>query len=172
MFELALFAVFPLLLIVAAVWDGATMTIPNTLNIILAIAFLPFALVAGMGWPAIGWHVLAGVIAFIVGAGLFYARVFGGGDAKLIASVMVWLGPAGALPFVYYMALFGGVLALGILIARRLVRLPPNAPAWLARLMSKQEGVPYAIAISPGALLAVPASSIFLEIAPLLQSFH
>jgi prepilin peptidase CpaA len=172
MLELILFAVFPILLIAAAIWDGATMTIPNTLNIALALAFLPFAFAAGMDWHAIGMHALAGLIAFIVGAGLFYARVFGGGDAKLIASVMVWLGPTGAFSFIYYMALFGGVLALVILIARRVVTAPPSEPVWLARLLSKTEGVPYALAISPGALLALPTSSIFLQILPLIPSFH
>jgi prepilin peptidase CpaA len=56
------------------------------------------------------------------------------------------------------MAIAGGLLA-GLLIMLRRMKIQ-TTKAWLARLLSPEEGAPYAVAIAAGALLAAPASPV------------
>jgi len=149
---------FPLLLLYAAWHDVSTMTIPNWVSIVLAVTFIPAALTAGLALEEIGWHLLFGAGVLIACAALFYLNVFGGGDAKVIAAVSLWTGLAGSGPFVMGMAIAGGALA-GLLIVLRRMKIQ-TTKAWLARLLSPEEGAPYAVAIAAGALLAAPASPV------------
>jgi prepilin peptidase CpaA len=149
---------FPLLLIYAAWHDVSTMTIPNWVSIVLAVTFIPAALTAGLSLEEIGWHLLFGAGVLIACAVLFYLNVFGGGDAKVIAAASLWTGLAGSAPFVMGMAIAGGLLA-GLLIMLRRMKIQ-TTKAWLARLLSPEEGAPYAVAIAAGALLSAPASPV------------
>ena len=56
------------------------------------------------------------------------------------------------------MAIAGGALA-GVLIVMRRMKVTSSKP-WLNRLMSPEEGAPYAVAIAVGALMAAPASPV------------
>jgi prepilin peptidase CpaA len=69
---------------------------------------------------------VTGVVAFVLCAILFAAGIFGGGDTKLLAAIMLWAGPALAPSFLIYTMLAGGVLALAWLTPVR--RLMPAAP--------------------------------------------
>lgn len=149
---------FPLLLIYAAWHDISTMTIPNWVSIVLAAAFIPAAMAAGLSMDQIGWHLLFGAGVLIVCAGLFYLNVFGGGDAKVIAAASLWTGLSATAPFVMGMAIAGGALA-GVLILLRRMKVQSTKP-WAARLLSPEEGAPYAVAIAVGALIAAPASPV------------
>ena len=91
----------------------------------------------------------------------FALRVVGGGDAKLIAAVCLWLGTSAWLPFVLWTALFGGALSLALIFARREVA--PHlvgAPGWVDALMEGKGDIPYGIAICAGALMAYPSSAL------------
>jgi len=149
---------FPLLLIYAAWHDVSTMTIPNWVSIALAAAFLPAAMAAGLTLEEIGWHLVFGAAVLIACAVLFYLNVFGGGDAKVIAAASLWTGLAGSAPFVTGMAIAGGALAAVLIVLRRMKI--QTTKAWAARLLSSEEGAPYAVAIAVGALLAAPASPV------------
>jgi prepilin peptidase CpaA len=149
---------FPLLLIYAAWHDVSTMTIPNWVSIGLGIAFLPAALAAGLSWDQIGWHLVFGAGVLLVCAALFYLNVFGGGDAKVIAAASLWTGLSASAPFIMGMAIAGGALAAVLIVLRRM-KLSSTKP-WLNRLMSPEEGAPYAVAIAAGGLLAAPASPV------------
>jgi len=149
---------FPLLLIYAAWHDVSTMTIPNWVSIILGLAFIPAAFAAGLSVEQIGMHLVFGAAVLIGCAVLFYLNVFGGGDAKVIAAASLWTGLAASAPFVMGMAIAGGVLA-GVLIVLRRMKVSSDK-AWLKRLMSPEEGAPYAVAIAVGALLAAPYSPV------------
>lgn len=149
---------FPLLLIYAAWHDVSTMTIPNWVSIVLAAAFIPAAMAAGLSMEQIGWHLLFGAGVLIVCAGLFYLNVFGGGDAKVIAAASLWTGLSATAPFVMGMAIAGGALAAVLIVLRRMKLRPTHA--WAARLLSPDEGAPYAVAIAVGALVAAPASPV------------
>lgn len=149
---------FPLLLLYAAWHDVSTMTIPNWVSISFAAAFIPAAFAAGLPAEQIGMHLIFGAIVLLACAVLFYLNVFGGGDAKVIAAASLWIGLAAVAPFVMGMALAGGVLA-GTLIVLRRMKIS-TTHAWLKRLLSPEEGAPYAVAIAVGALVAAPASPV------------
>lgn len=149
---------FPAFLLYAAWHDLSTMTIPNWVSIGLAAAFVPAAAAAGLSMEMIGLHLAFGAVTLIVCATLFYLNVFGGGDAKVIAAASLWTGLAAAAPFMMGMALAGGLLA-AVLIALRRMKVTSGRP-WAARLLSPEEGAPYAVAIAAGALFAAPSSPV------------
>lgn len=150
-------AVFPGLLVFAAVFDLLTMTIPNPVPAGLALAFVALALASGMSIEAVAVHLGIGLAVLVLGFCLFSFGYIGGGDAKLLAATALWFGWLELLPFVITTTLCGGLLAVGLLSARGwplpagLARLP-----WLARLHDPSEGAPYGIAIAAGALIVYP----------------
>jgi len=158
---LILLAAFPLLVLVAAVKDAATYTIPNWISLALLAAFIP---AAGVAWLAqVPWSVLAvcvgvGFAALMAGMAMFAFGWIGGGDAKLLAASALWLGLPGLAPFLFWTALAGGGLAMLLLVARYhgVQFLGPNAPSWLVRLFGRKADVPYGVAIAFGALMAFP----------------
>jgi prepilin peptidase CpaA len=141
-----------LLFVWAAASDIATMTIPNRISILAALAFLPAAFAVGLHWQAILWHVALGALVFGIGFFLFNLGVLGGGDVKLFSAAAVWTGLPAILPFLSVTFIAGGVLAAGMLAMRRFVQPAPHLPAFLNRLSDRSRGVPYAIAIAIGAL--------------------
>ena len=149
---------FPLLLLYAAWHDVSTMTIPNWVSISLGILFIPAAVAAGLSMEQIGMHLVFGAVVLLACAALFYLNVFGGGDAKVIAAASLWTGLAASAPFVMGMAIAGGLLAGVLLILRRMK--VSSTRGWARRLLSPEEGAPYAVAIAAGALFAAPASPV------------
>ena len=166
-FALSFFA----LCLYAGFRDLSSLIIPNWLNAWLAFLFIPAAIVAAPGWETVGWHVLAGVIAFAICVVMFFTRIFGGGDAKMIPGVVLWLGPTGVMPFLYVMAIAGGILAVLILVARKTV--PAHAvPGFASATLLEGLHVPYGIAIAAGAFYAAPHSPFLTDFLPQISSFH
>lgn len=159
MFPEIILGVFLAGVVFAAIHDISTMTIPNWVSLAFLIAFPIAALSADLTWAQIGWHYLAGLIALVICIGLFSVGVFGGGDAKLLPAVLVWMGPAAWLPYIFGLAVIGGCLALIVILARRLV--PQTAiPGFLQRSVVEGPGIPYAVAIAGGAVWAAPQSQV------------
>lgn len=160
---LTLFAIsFFVLCLYAALIDIETLTIPNWLNGWLAFLFVPAVIVAAPGWEVAGWHLLVGAIAFVVSVGLFFVGVYGGGDAKLIPAVLLWLGPAGVAPFLIATAIAGGILTILIVIMRGLV--PKGVtPGFGVATFEDRKGIPYGVAITAGAFFAAPTSPFLAE---------
>jgi prepilin peptidase CpaA len=144
------------LLIWAAGCDIARMEIPNRISVLLVVLYAPFALAVGAPFGAIGLHLAIGAAALLGGYVLFQLNVFGGGDAKILAAAMVWTGLGAAIPFLYWTALAGGLLSLTLIIARRTVSPSPAHPAFLSRLLNREIGAPYVVAIAAGGLAALP----------------
>lgn len=100
-----------LLLLVATICDFRTRKIPDWIS----IAIVTIAVIASSAdWLGIGLHWVAagGVVGLMIGYALFRFAKLGGGDAKLIASLGMLLGPIGILILLFGMAVFGGVLSL------------------------------------------------------------
>jgi len=166
MILILLSGLFLALCIFAALHDVNRLTIPNWLNITLAALFLPAALASGLPLQLLGGHLLAGGLAFVAAFGLFAFRIFGGGDAKMIPAVVLWMGPAASLPFLYWMAISGGACALILLIGKRSV--PAEVvPGFMRAPFEPKAGVPYGVAIAAGAMLAGPHS---LMLSPLYEA--
>ena len=164
--ELAVLSVLPGAVAFAAAMDIFTMTIPNRISIVLVLAFFPLALLAGLGPSEIASHVAAGVLLLAVGMALFFGGWFGGGDAKLMAAIALWVGLDSLLPYVLCVALAGGLLAT-IFESVRSVPLPKIllGEAWAMRLHRQDGGIPYGIALAAGALLVFPQTIWFERLA-------
>lgn len=151
--SMLLLAVFPLAMIFGALWDLTTMTIPNVLTAALAVAFFPLALLAGFGWQEVGLHVGAGVLMLLVGMALFALGWIGGGDAKFVASIALWIGWSDLLIYLLVASMLGGALTLLILLFRSFP-LPAFMVRreWVARLHDHKGGIPYGVALGIGGL--------------------
>ena len=165
MLQAALLTVFPAIMIVAALTDATSFTIPNRLSLILLAAFLPTALALGRGPAEIGLDVAVGVCALLAGMAMFAAGWIGGGDAKLFAAAGLWLGWPALPGFLMITALAGGGLAVLLLNARSAyVRTHlAGVPGWLDRLTTPGADVPYGVAIAVGALAAYPQTAMMLS---------
>jgi prepilin peptidase CpaA len=162
MAELLVVILLPLLLVASAGWDLASFTIPNFLNLAVVGAFLLFALAAGLSWPLIGWHLLAGLLGLGLGFTLFALGWIGGGDAKLFAGVALWLGFGDLAAYALVASVFGGALTIAIMLLRQMP-LPSllARQGWFARLHDARSGIPYGVALASGAFFLLPSSEIF-----------
>jgi prepilin peptidase CpaA len=159
--EWLLLVLLPAALVLAAGYDVATYTIPNWLSLAIAAVFPAMALIAGMPLTSFGLHIAIGVATLTFGIVLFGMRLFGGGDAKLLAATALWMGPQTILSFLIGTAMVGGALATAVLLFRR-IPLPAELAArrWAMRIHSKEKGVPYGVAIAGGGLAIYYATPI------------
>lgn len=114
--------VLAVLLAAACAIDLRSRRIPNPLVVSGALLGLGLqvTLPAGRGLfdtstpGAIGLSpaMLATVVLLLAGGLLWRLRLMGAGDAKLLAAVGPYVGPAGVLPVLLYTLLAGGVVAL------------------------------------------------------------
>lgn len=151
-----------LLLLAAAAWDIASFTIPNFIQLGLIGAFVIFAAIVGLPLAVLGWHFLAGFFALVTGFALFAFGYIGGGDAKLFASIALWLGLHDLLDYALIACVLGGALSLGILTARKFP-LPASLArhGWVLRLHDSKSGVPYGVALAAGLFLILPQTEVF-----------
>lgn len=150
--------VFVGLVVTAALEDALSFTIPNRVSLALLVAFVPAALLVEMPLPAIALNIGVGVAALVAGMVMFALRWVGGGDAKLLAAVSLWLGSTAVPTFLIGTAMAGGALAI-MLLTLRSASLRPFillGPPWVTRLAEPGEGVPYGVAIAVGAFAALP----------------
>ena len=152
----AALAFFPPAMVLAAVMDVLTLTIRNRLVLIIIIGYGVLAPLAGIPPHEMAWS--AAVAAGVLGLGfaLFSMGWIGGGDAKLAAATVLWLGTDQLFPYLLYTALLGGVLTLAILAFRRLALPASSLPSWMERLHRPATGVPYGAAMAPAALMVFP----------------
>ncbi|MFC3068285.1 A24 family peptidase [Phenylobacterium soli] len=155
-----LVAVFPALVIVAALRDATSYTIPNWISAALIAGFALAAPAMGLTLPQIGLHLGVGVVGLILGMAMWTLGWIGGGDAKLFAAASLWLGWPAALTYAALTGMAGGALAVGLLTLRSGYVRPyvVTGPSWFARLAEPGENVPYGVAIAAGALMAFPAT--------------
>lgn len=149
--QLSLLA-FAVLLVVAALSDVRTLTIPNRYTAAIALLY-PIHVMASVS--PVDWKtavVIAGIV-LLVCAGMFAGGIMGGGDAKMLAAAALWAGPDYALPFIVFTALAGGVVSMAIMVRVRY--------GWVVGLPDPDTEltVPYGVAIAASGLLV--AFSIF-----------
>lgn len=156
-----LMILLPALLAAAAAFDLASFTIPNLLSLALVLAFGFFGLAAHFSLTLFSLHLLAGLIALVLGFVLFARSYIGGGDAKFFAAVALWLGLHDLLAYALVASLLGGLLTVTLLALRQLP-LPANLArrGWILKLHEKSSGIPYGVALAAGALLILPQAEI------------
>lgn len=159
------------LCIQAAIKDTVTFTIPNWMNLTFLLLFVPAAFAAQIGWSVGASHLLVGLIALVISYGLFAFNIFGGGDAKMIPGVMLWIGPAGWLHFAIGMAMAGGMLALIVLTMRKTMPVE-YAPLFAHKILTPDNGIPYGVAIAAGAFFATEQSPLLIDLVKHLGGIH
>jgi prepilin peptidase CpaA len=164
-FDLAVLVLVPGAVAFAAAMDLFTLTIPNRISAAMVLAFFPVAALAGLGWWEIADHLGAGVLVLGIGILLFAGGWFGGGDAKLLAAIALWIGFDHLFPYLIYVALAGGTLAMAFESIRS-VPLPKLllGEQWAHRLHRPDSGIPYGIALAAGALLVYPQTVWFTSL--------
>ncbi len=111
-----------LLLPLAIAWwiawgDLRTYRIPNYLTLGTALAGLLFQ-AAFYGLNGVGSGLLGLALGFFLLFPFYLLGGMGAGDVKALAALGTWLGPGLTLMLFIYMALAGGIIALGVLIYR------------------------------------------------------
>jgi prepilin peptidase CpaA len=128
-------------LVVAAVGDIRTRTIPNWLTIAVALAAIPFWWLSDLAlWPDVAVRIGVAAALFAAFALAFYLGMMGGGDVKLLAALALWLPPGAVLFLLVVMSLAGGAITLFMLVRHRLAR------------RQGQLEIPYGVAIAFGGL--------------------
>lgn len=143
------------ILLVAAVHDIGTRTIPN---------WVPLC-IAALG-AVVRMHQHDLLTGFIVGGSIFLAAAFiwrrgwmGGGDVKLLGACALLVAPRHVYDFVTLVAFFGGGLALIYLLMARVIPAPrrPLPHTLFLRLLraeqwriSRRSALPYGVAIVAG----------------------
>jgi prepilin peptidase CpaA len=126
-------------LLLAAVGDWRSRTIPNRLNAGIALLAIPYWWSVGLSfWPDVLLQLGLGAAVFGLFAIAFRFGAMGGGDVKMAAAVALWLPLAGVVELVVIMSIAGGVLTLAMLAAHRIAK------------SAGQPEIPYGIAIAFG----------------------
>lgn len=155
MIQAAIFVIFPFCMVFAAVSDLLSMTIANRVSLLLVAGFAVLAPLTGMEWATYGGHFGIAAVTLAVTFGLFAAGAMGGGDAKLLTGIALWLGPSALfIAFLLHSALIGGALTLLILVYRRLpLAIALGNVAFLRRIADSTKGIPYGIALGMAGLI-------------------
>lgn len=161
-------AVFTGYLGAAAVGDAQHFIIKDKLNLFGLVAFLVLALPMGLSLPEFGVHVAVGIAVTVAALAAFGLGWFGGGDAKMIAAMGFWIGPAALMNFVVATTLAGGILSVILLTGRATARRTglPKGPRWLRKILRRGSGVPYGIALAAGGLIVAPLTAWYPQTSP------
>jgi Flp pilus assembly protein protease CpaA len=145
--------------ITAAYADVRQRRIPNALSYLIGSLGLLRILLAGDPVTA-GWTLAAAAGVLVVAFMFFWGGTFGGGDAKLLTGAVLLIGYRDLFEFIFLMSLFGGILALAILIGDRIIpsfrrgrqrAAVPDATA--AERRDVWPTVPYGVAISTAGMI-------------------
>jgi prepilin peptidase CpaA len=146
-------ACFVALLLVAAASDVVSYKIPNAVVLAILLLYPVYVIVtpADIDWP---WALAIFAAAIVVGMGLSAAGIFGAGDAKLMAAVLLWAGPVLALLTLFICVIMGGVLAAIMLTRARFILAGAFSSLGSQTLSNAMlaKNMPYGVAITTGGL--------------------
>ena len=136
-----LLGLLALLLLAASCSDLRSRSIPNGLNLAIALLAVPFWWASGLPlWPDAALQIGVALLVFAAFALAFAAGAMGGGDVKLVGAVALWLPWQAVLALLVIMSIAGGVLTLVLAIRHRLAR------------REERLEIPYGVAIAFGGL--------------------
>ncbi len=157
---LALSATCAASLLLGALLDVATRTIPNFLASTVMVIGLAIAASNGQ----MQYSILVAGAVFALSVTFWRLGWMGGGDVKLLGAAAFALPPNAVPLFVAAVAIAGGVLAVSYLLARKLVSVPSTRrPAGLIERVVRVEQwrirrgrpLPYACAIAAGFIFMI-----------------
>ncbi len=150
---------FVLTMFYAGFSDLTTYKIRNTLVLLLLLAYVVMAPIAGFAAYEMARSVAVALAVLLCAFALFAAGWLGGGDAKLAAVTTLWLGADKALVYLLCMGIVGGLFALAVYLSR-MWPLPKRLAntAWIVRLHARGGKLPYGVAITLAALFVLPST--------------
>ncbi|MBV8061218.1 MAG: prepilin peptidase [Alphaproteobacteria bacterium] len=153
-----------LLMIHAAYCDCLTYRLPNRHSFLLVVAYMIFAITLP-GRADFFSHLLTGFLGLIVGMLLYGGGVMGAGDAKFLASVLLWVGYRDAGVMLCIMAITGGMQALYLALRYQWGRMIRSPQVVILPATLHQVRVPYGVAIAVGglAILSMKFQQLWLE---------
>jgi prepilin peptidase CpaA len=145
----------------AAVSDFKSFTIPNHYSLVVAslfcLAFLSVTLFTSDVTIFLSFtsHLMAFAVTLGITALMYALKLLGAGDSKLMASVGLWLGLTGLVPFLFYMSVAGGVLAgVTLYLKKKPMQETPLEGSWIDTSQKGENRLPYGIAIAFGGVMA------------------
>jgi prepilin peptidase CpaA len=143
--------------IASAIVDVVAYRIPNSLVAALIALFL---FVAAFHWGQVAWLSHLGALGMVFGAGIFLYTLgqMGAGDVKLLAALTLWAGAFAVIPLLFWVSACGLIVMTIILVLRKVIPVLRShevmSEGTLPRVLRAGEGIPYGMAIAPGAILA------------------
>ncbi|MFT4432803.1 prepilin peptidase [Caballeronia sp. 15715] len=142
-----------------AVVDVRVRRLPTPAVLAIGALFFVDALIVRMSLGDALAHLLLAFGVFVVCAGLFAAKMLGGGDAKLASIIFLWAGAGLWLPTLTLISVIGTLVSLVSLATRNM---NPDQHSGLMRalaMFSGTRGVPYgvALALGGGSIIVLPA---------------
>lgn len=143
----------------AMITDLRELRVPNWVPLSIAGLFLLHSVTDGAsGLPM---HLLIAAAVLVAGFAMFVAGVFGGGDAKLLSALALWMGPTNLVAFALLTTLLGGATAVVLIGLKKLLIFNPaleNHAAIARPLAWARAGkIPYAVPIGLAALMLGPS---------------
>ena len=143
------------LTLLSCISDVRSMRIANWYSLAIVGCFVPAWLATPELFHSIAQQAGALGLMFAVTYIMFSYGMMGGGDSKYASALALWIGLKGLMPFMFYMALMGGVVGLATLFIRKYkpFKNPPEG-SWMEQAQAEKNVVPYGVAISFGAWAA------------------
>jgi prepilin peptidase CpaA len=142
-----------------AVVDVRTRRLPTPIVLAIGALFFADAVVIRMPIAHVLTHLGLAAAVFLICAALFFARMLGGGDAKLAAVVFLWVGLDLSLPALTLISVIGTLVGLVSYATQRMTSAHTSSILRVLALFSGARGVPYgvALALGGGVLIVAPA---------------
>ena len=146
----------------AAFSDARTFKIPNWISLLLILLY-PVAVIfcpEKLDWVG---GIMAATAILVVGFILFATRILGAGDVKFLTALGLWSGTALITPFLFSVAMAGGVLVVVMFIGA-VIR---NRGKKGSFLISFRETAGSKIPVPYGVAIAIGSTTIFYQYAML-----
>src|SRR5690348_15345530 len=142
---MAVITIYLLFIMLAVLYfDVSRYLIPNWLT---GSLLLVYPVAVWMAHGAVEWKpaLLAMAIVLAAGYAVFALKWMGGGDIKLLAVCALWVGLKSLIDFLFLVAVIGGVFAIVLWSARKVIPHIPRQGMALPRLLREGEPVPYGV---------------------------
>lgn len=137
--------------LLSCVSDVRSLRIANVYSLIVLACFVPAYIAEPQLFSPLWYYLTALGVMFVLSCILFFKGIMGGGDSKLGTALSLWLGLKGLVPFLFYMAIMGGVVGgITLLLQKKKPFKNPKPGSWVGEAQMGKNVVPYGIAISFG----------------------
>ncbi|SAL71819.1 peptidase A24A, prepilin type IV [Caballeronia udeis] len=142
-----------------AVIDVRSRRLPTRPVLAIGVLFFADALALHLSFGDVIAHLAMALVVFLVCAGLFAAKMLGGGDAKLAAVIFLWAGLPLSWPALTLISVIGTVVSLVSLATRNMDPHHRLAAMRALAMFSGARGVPYGVALAAGGgtVIVLPA---------------